>query len=213
MPNWCYSNVHFEGAISNITELAENIYKSITWMKENKYGYLNIPYFFSLKGFDVDSYTSRFIGPCRINFRGSISTDFPLKIYYYGDYACINTWFETAWYMDYDVLHLISMLYNVKFSAYSEEPNMDLFTKCSNAEINTYNYDYVIRPDYEQLENHNENNEVEFDYIIPVKDDDNSSRLVIDALGSFNIDYEKVPIEDQSDLGTNIYGVYYDSSE
>lgn len=218
MPNWCQSRVCFEGSLDNISKLAEDMYKAIKYRIDNNYHYTNIWYLLSLKDFNTEEYNKSRYGDnyfTHTNFRGSVETfdtRCPIQINYYGDYAKLHLYFETAWYMDYNVLHLICMLYNVKFSAYSEEPGMCLYNKCRNAEIDDYDYDYVIYPDCEELEEAMEKDKYfEIDYTIPVKN--GQEKYIIETLNQHNISYKTIPTDQIDDSELSIYGVYYDTSE
>jgi hypothetical protein len=100
------------------------------------------------------------------------------------------------------------MIYDVEFSAYSEEPNMGIYTKCKNGSTNTYDFDYIIRPDYEQLEEAMENDpSFEMDYDIPVKIGEPDTDKILDTLKDLNIDFDTMNIvEDPIPIP---YGVYY----
>lgn len=220
MPNWCYTTTCFKGSLENITRLADDIYKTIEWTKENNYEYCNLFHFFSLNDFDVDSYITRFKKRWdRPNFRGSIIDNYPFIIEYYGDYALLYPSFETAWWMDFNILHLISMLYNVEFSAYSEEPSMEIYTKCKNGSIDTFDYDIAICPDWEQIDDDEYYSYA--DLITSGKKDDPRVINEIKRLDDHNIDYEILDVlDDTSDpkiygtyYGPAINGVYYDTPE
>lgn len=110
--------------------------------------------------------------------------------------------------MDYNVLQVISKIYDVEYSAYSEEPGMDIHTKCKNGSINTYDFDFSISPNYEDLELAlDENPELDIDYDIPVKIGIDNIDSITKELKDNNIDYRITEIA--SIEPPDIYGVYY----
>lgn len=215
MPNWCYTPVCFKGSLENITRLAEDIHETIEWTKEKKYEYLNISHFFSLNGLNVDNYCNRYKDHYHSpNFRGSIVNGFPMKIMYHGDYALLFVDCETAWYMDFNILKLICDIYNVTFSAYSEEPNMDIFTTCTNdSSIRYYNYNKLITPDYDDLEEELDRDiYFEMDYHIPALIGDLTYTRTINELENRGIGYKVSDITPSYlEDNVNLYGVYYDT--
>lgn len=206
MPNWCYTQVCFKGKPENIMRLKENIEAADEWSHRNP-GFCNIRYFLYISGFDTMSYRMRFNSVLDSNFRGTVYGTH-LKPEECGEYLLYYPTFDTAWYMDYQLLQIISMIYDVEFSAYSEEPNMDVFVKCKNGNVDTYDFDYVIRPDYDQLEEAIEDNpDLELYYNMPVKIGEPDTDKILDILKDLNIDFETADIaEDPVPIP---YGVYY----
>lgn len=210
MPNWCYTTASFKGKPENILRLANDIYKSIEWMRNNNYSHCNIGYFFSLNGFDIKLYNKNYPKNESIQLRCSIAEDYPLRLEYYGSFAVIYPIFESAWYMDYNILHLISLIYNVEFSAYSEEPNMDLFAKCKNGFENTYDYDYVLRLDPDAVDEILEyDSNCDLDYNMAIKENDPHTKFIMNEIKENNIEYTKETIYNDH-YGSTIHGVYYD---
>lgn len=206
MPNWCYTKVCFKGKPENINKLRADISKSTEWLHRNP-SWCNIRYFLSLSNFDTLSYLNTVSNQYDYNFRGSVYDTY-LESEECGEYLLYYPSFETAWWMDFGLLQIISMIYGVEFSAYSEEPNMGYYGKCKNGSIDIFDYDYNIIPDYEQLENAIENNpELDIDYNIPVKIGEANHEDIIDELKSYNIEFDITVIEDEK--VPYIHGIYY----
>lgn len=215
MPNWCYTQVCFKGKPEDIQRLANDIRKATEFYHRNTM-YTNLRYFLRLNGFDTVSYLERFPGRSLENlfsdmyppsFRGSVFDD-NIKIENNGEYAYYRVYFEMAWNMDYHVLSVISKLYNVEFSAYSEETGMQIYHKCKNGSVDEYQYDFIVLPDYEQLEDEMER-DPKFDavYEIPVysndyRDDEDVKELIKRGISYDieNIEVVPAPI---------IFGIYY----
>ena len=202
MPNWCYTEACLKGDSSNIEKLFEDIKLAEQYEKDNKYRYVNLWHFFSLKGLNIEHYLNRYKSIwTRPNFKGSIHTGILSK----KDANTIYVYLDTAWSMNYDILRLICHLYNLTaFSAYSEEPNMDYFAKCNYNDY-TYDYDTYIYPDWEELETNNINTE---DMVLVGKLNDNEIIKTLKFLSSNNIDYTINDIYE--DDYTNLYGIYYE---
>lgn len=225
MPNWCYTDVCFRGNPENINKLYDDIHSSIIWMRENKYNYVNLFYFFSLNNFDAETYLNRYtkrlylgnsIGhhmwfPLRISFRGSF-VDYS-AITNNDDGTCtLNAVLEMAWNTDYEILHLISIMYNVKFSAYSEELGMGIHTKCRNCDLQDFNFDIVVYPDSEQAEEfmdkfHDADGEL---YPTAFKLNDPEYNNFIKFLNDTDIDYYTQDVVEINANELAVYGVYYD---
>ena len=223
MPNWCYTDVCFRGTQENINKLCDDINKSIEWMKRNKYQYVNLFYFFSSNNLNVDSYLNRYtkriyLGmpfgnhmwfPMRISFRGSFVYHGPTVNN--DDGTCtLYAVLEMAWNTDYEILKLISTMYNVEFSAYSEEPGNGIFTKCRNCNLPDFNFNIVVTPDYDQAEQAMDKNpDLEF-YQMPFKTSDPEYENFIKRLNENKVEYGTDEVEeiDANDLA--VYGVYYD---
>ena len=209
MPNWCYTQVCFKGKPENIMNLRNDI--ALANEFTHKYGsmWTNLRYFLSLKGFDDVSYYERF--PNRYyapNFRGYVY-DTRLAPEEDGNYLLYYPTFDMAWDMDYEVLQIISMLYGVEFSAYSEESGMGIRHKCRNGDIDTYDFDYSIVPDYEQLEElfEKDPNFNDIDYDNPVKQGSIGQKVILDMMKDHGIEYE---IEHIPEVNVPTpYGVYY----
>jgi hypothetical protein len=210
MPNWCYTTVCFKGKPENIKALRQDIEATTEFTHEHGGLWTNIRYLLSLKGFDTVSYYERF--PNRYtapSFRGYVY-DTPLKEADDGDYLLYYPTFEMAWDMDYEVLQIISMLYGVEFSAYSEESGMCIRHKCRNGDIEYCDFDYSIVPDYEQFESAiEENPEIESDigWDNPVKQGSTEQTAILGLLKELGINYHiehipEVPVPTP-------YGVYY----
>lgn len=207
MPNWCYSSVCFKGKTENIKRLQNDIELANEFAHRNPM-FCNIRYFLSLNGFDIVSYKERFDSHYDTNFRGSIYSNRCNPEDFNDEYSLYYPYIETAWWMDYGLLQIISLIYNVKYSCYSEEPNMCIYTKCRNSELDTYDYDYCIRPDYEQMEEAIDNNpELEINYINPVKIGEPETDALLDLLKDNNIQFEIEPITEEA--APIPYGVYY----
>lgn len=206
MPNWCYTQVCFKGKPENIMRLKKDIEEANEWSHRNP-NYCNIRYFLSLSGFDTISYQYRFNSVLDGNFRGTVY-DTHSKPEEYPNYLLYYPSFDTAWYMDYQLLQIISIIYDVEFSAFSEEPNMGIFCKCGNGNIDTYNFDYIIRPDYEQLEEAMEDDpSLDIDYDIAVKIGEPDTDKILDTLNNLGIEFDTIDItEEPIPLP---YGVYY----
>lgn len=206
MPNWCYTQVCFKGKPENIMRLKNNIELANEWSNRNS-GFCNIRYFLSLSDFDTVSYIERFSNRYDCNFRGTVY-DTALKPDECGEYLLYYPTLDTAWWIDYQLLQIISMIYDVEYSSYSEEPNMGYYSKCRNGNMDTYNFDYLIQPDYDQLEEAMDDDpQLELDYIIPVKIGEPDTDEVLDELKNRNIEFDIMSIENE--YPPNIYGVYY----
>lgn len=209
MPNWCYTQVCFKGKPDNINRLATDIEIATEFTRENGSFWCNVRYFLSLSNFDTVSYSERF-APNYYHpptFRGYVYDNPNIKQCDDGD-LCYYPYFEMAWNTDYELLELISLIYGVKYSAWSAEPGMGIYHKYRNDEtINDNNYDTVIKPDYEQLEDAYEKNpNLDIDYEIPlmIKDAQN----IIQNLrcnGITQYDFETV----KEQVPEPVYGVYY----
>lgn len=225
MPNWCCTDVCFRGAPENINKLCEDINSSIKWMIQNKYKYVNLYYFFSLNGLNVEDYLNKYtkriyLGdpfgkqlwfPLRISFRGSVIESTRPVINNQNETSTIYTTFEIAWNTDYEILSLISTFYNVEFSAYSEEPSMGIFTKCSNCNMeNDYDYDIIVSPDYEQAEEVMEKYPDLELYRTPFKLNDPEYKYFIQKLDDNKIEYSIDKIEEINSDELYVYGVYYE---
>lgn len=210
MPNWCTTSVAFKGKPENINKLHEDIQKATEWYHQNSF-FTNMRYFLSLSNFDTVSYLQRYNDRYSApNFRGSVydthwkcvqCEDSELK------YSAI---LEMAWNTDYELLILISKLYNVKFSAYSEEFGMGIFTRCSNGLVDDYDYDFIIVPDYEQFEEYQEENnyKLDIDFYNPVKNCSEEVNEIINTLRMYNINFDITPIERIYSPQLKIYGIY-----
>lgn len=213
MPNWCYTQVCFKGKPENIIRLSEDIKKSMEWYYENNYNFCNVRYLLSLSNFDTVSYLERYYPSYFAlipNFRGSaFNTNCIIEECDDGD-LLYYPYFEMAWNTDYELLQIISMNYNVEFSAYSEECGMGIRHTCRNCDMDIYNFDRVIIPNYEQLEEFNESNNysLDIDYTNAVKKGSDDEKELLYTLKSSNIEYntEIIPSADVPD----IYGIYYD---
>lgn len=211
MPNWCYAQVAFKGKTNKIKRLAKDISKAEKFNKQYGLQWMNLRYFFALNNFDTVSFAERYCMPLEgfpdfpyysCNFRANIYDAIIEKI---NGESILYTTFESAWYMDYKVLQIISMIYEVQYSAYAEEEGMGSFTKCNNG-IDTYDYDYIIRPDYDQFEKLLEDDpDTEIRYINPVKREEEDN--ILDELEEYNIPYDTQIIEEEQP--PLIYGVYY----
>lgn len=205
MPNWCYTQVCFKGKPDNIMRLKRDVELANEWSHRNP-DFCNIRYFLSLSGFDTKSYEIKIDNILNSNFRGFIY-DNALKPEECGSYILYYPTFETAWYMDNQLLQIISLIYDVEFSSYSEELNMGVFYKCRNGNVDTYDYDYLICPNYEQVEEIMEDDPLFEYYDTPVKIGEPETDKILDDLKNHNIDFETVSIpEDPVPL---IHGVYY----
>lgn len=209
MPNWCYTKVCFRGKPENITNLRNDILLAEEFNKQYGSLWCNIRYLLSLKGFDNASYYQRFPNDSAPNFRGYVH-DSILTEEKDGDYLLYYPTFEMAWDTDYEVLQIISMLYGVEFSAYSEEPGMDIRHKCRNGDIDECDFDYTIIPNYEQYENAlGQDPELDNDisYDNPVKQGSEDQKVILDILKDLGIEYrvERIP---EVPVPTP-YGVYY----
>jgi hypothetical protein len=207
MPNWAYTAVCFKGKVEDIQRLNDDIIKATEYERENNYKYINLWHFFSLSGFDVKSYLnrrhSRSLGIP--NFRGSIREP---RIEIKEDYAYLFPYIETAWDMDYNILYLIAAHYNVEFSAYSEEPSNGYYEKCRNSELDIYDYDIAISPDWEELEILEEETNIYFDPTLAGKRNEPEIIETIEYLNKNNVEHETYEIPENLD-GLNVYGVYY----
>lgn len=210
MPNWCTTSVAFKGKPENINKLREDVQKATDWYYENSF-FTSMRYFLSLSNFDTVSYVQRYRDYYSApNFRGSIyDSSFKCVECEDGELKYFAT-LEMAWNTDYEVLILISKLYDVKFSAYSEEFGMGIFTRCSNGLVDDYDYNFIIKPDYEQLEEFQEENnyKLDIDYYNPVKNCSEDVNEIIDTLRMHNIDFGIEPIERFYSPQLRIYGIY-----
>ena len=214
MPNWCYTQVCFKGKPENIKRLVKDIEAACIFHSNNR-GYCNIRYFLYLNNFDTTSYIER----CRYthiphlyncNFRGSVySADYECEDDLKDEYLYYYPTFEMAWYTDYQLLQLISMMYDVTFSAYSEEPSMEIFDKCRNDDsINEYDFDIIITPDYDQFEELLEgDNNIDFGYENAVKYGDEEFNHITNTLKKHNIEYDTITITAMP--VPTPFGVYY----
>lgn len=212
MPNWCITDVCFSGKKENIERLNNDISKTMNWNRGN--WYLNLPYFFLLNGFDVQSYTdSKDNGMLRNNnFRGTITYTNWMDCYD-DDISRISVNLETAWWFDPTVLDIISQIYDVKYSSYSEEPNMDIFHTCHNTDDKYYDYDTLVRADYEQLEEEYEKDPTFDIYYYQVGNQyDREITFSIEELEERNIKYEIEAIPDISNDPRYMHGVYYETT-
>ena len=216
MPNWSCASICFKGKPDDINRLRENVSKATDWYYKNPY-WCNLRYFFHLSGFDTVSYKERFPSHYDSNFRANIF-DSHLTTEEDDWYLLYYPSMESAWWTDYQVLQLISMLYNVEFGAYSEEPGMGIYDKCTNGDIDTCDYDYIITPDYDQFEAAIEEDPegINFDYDNPVIMGSSEEKEILDTLKDLNIEYHRKEIEDipiPTPYGVyyqHIYGVTYD---
>lgn len=215
MPNWCYTQVCFKGKPENIKRLEKDV-EAATIFHRNNRSFCNIRYFMHLNGFDTVSYAERYINKYipryyDCNFRGSVidsEEEYELKdglmVYY--------PTFEMAWYTDFQLLQLISMIYDVTFSAYSEEPGCQVYEKCKNDDsIDEYDFDCIISPDYDQFE---EALECDYDHEIEdigydnlVKEGDSDYNRIINTLKKHDIEYCIKNIECYP--APTPYGIYY----
>lgn len=215
MPNWCYTQVCFKGKPENIRRLEKDV-EAATQFHSNNRSFCNIRYFMHLNGFDTVSYAERYINKYipryyDCNFRGSVidsEEEYELEdgimVYY--------PTFEMAWYTDFQLLQLISMIYDVTFSAYSEEPGCQVYEKCKNNDsIDEYDFDCIISPDYDQFE---EALEGDYDHEIddlgydnPVKMGDDDYNRIINVLKKHDIEYDIKVIETYPPPIP--FGVYY----
>ena len=208
MPNWAYTAVCFKGKVEDIQRLNNDIVEAMNYEKEDGYKHVNLWHFFSLSGFDVESFLNRYKGKfSRPNFKGSIRQHYP-KVEIDGEYAYLYPYIETAWGMDYNILYLIASHYNVIFSAYSEEPSMEYYEKCRNSSLDTFDYDIAITPDWDQLEELDKDSDIYFDPTLAGKKTEQEIKETLDYLNKNNIDYETYDIPENNE-GLNIYGVYY----
>lgn len=222
MPNWCCTSVRFKGSKESIKRLADDFQKSMIWGDENPL-YCNLHHFFSLSGLDVKTYLNRYtkriyLGklrdenwwyPIRINFRGSVVHS---NISEDDNGTYLDASLEMAWNTDYEILHLISKIYNVEFGAYSEELGMWFFTKCRNGDINDYNFDHVIAPNYEQVEEAADYDSSYWDlsYPTPVMANSSKEQHILNKLNEADIEYTKEEVEEIDSKKLIVYGVYYD---
>lgn len=214
MPNWCFTSVLFKGKPENIKRLAHDIELATEWYHANPH-FCNVRYLLHLCDFDTVSYLQRFSNPYDTpRFRGSaFDSGWQFDECDDGDLLyCANL--EMAWYTDYDVLQIIAMNYGVEYSAHSEEPGCDIYTKCRYGDTikqhdQDYDLDFFINPDCEQLEQAQEdtNYQLDLDYENGVKAGSTEEKYVMGKINEFNMDYnlhhmEEIPVP-------LIYGVYY----
>lgn len=208
MPNWCITSVAFKGKPENIKRLSEDLEKVAQWRDANPF-YCNMRYLLYLNNFDtvsyIQRYPNRYIAP---NFRGSAYDSYRSIKCEDGDYI-LYTGLEMAWNTDYEVLQIISMLYDVEFSAFSEEPNMAIYTRCGNGLIDDFDYTHIIRPDYDQFEEFQEESDyaLDMDYINAVKNGSAEMTYIIDTLKKNGIKFTTEGV--QHVLTPKIYGIYY----
>lgn len=213
MPNWCITSVAFKGKPENIKRLYDDIQKVTEWAGDNPF-YCNMRYLLYLNNFDTVSYIQRYpdrwIAP---NFRGSA---YDYRRFPYEDLpkcedgdVVYYTTLEMAWNTDYELLQIISMIYDVEFSAFSEEPNMDIYTRCGNGLIDDFDYTHIIRPDYDQFEEFQEesNYSLDIDYINAVKNGSSEMTSIIEELKKNGIEFTTETV--QHVLTPKIYGIYY----
>lgn len=214
MPNWCYTQVCFRGKPENIERLAKDVDKATEFLRNNR-GYCNIRYFMQLNNFDTVSYRERFQNKYiphyyDCNFRGSVySANYDIEDVTEEGYISYYPTFEMAWYTDYQLLQIISMIYDVKFSAYSEETGCQIYDKCRNDEsIDEYDFDFIISPDYEQYEEALEEGiDLDMCYVNPVKDGDADMTYILKTLTSHDIKYDIQSVEALP--VPSPFGVYY----
>lgn len=221
MPNWCYTEVCFKGKPENIKRLDKDIEAATHFCHRNR-SYCNIRYFMHLNGFDTASYRERFMSKYiphyyDCNFRGSVSAYNEPDDELIDDEGYITYYatFEMAWYTDYQLLQLISMIYDVTFSAYSEEPGCQVYDKCSNDDsINEYDFNCIISPDYDQFEevlygdDIDKRRDVEdLGYDNAVKEGDSDYHRIINTLKKHDIEYE-IKVIKTYPVPTP-FGVYY----
>lgn len=209
MPNWCITEVAFKGNSDNINRLIEDISKATEWGHENP-RFCNIRHLLSLGGFDTVSYLQRY--PNYYNqprFRGNVYGEMRPIIECEDKDQLYHPVFEMAWDTDYTVLQLLSKIYGLEFSAFSEECGMDIRHKCRNGDVDFNDYDYCICPDMNNLPEGIEEDDIydKYDYSIPVK---HGSDMEKDLLEEFKFDgispiFKEIPEVDVPD----IYGVYY----
>ena len=211
MPNWCYTQTRFSGKKENIERLDRDIKRAHAFLERNGYRYCNLFYFLLLNGFDTESYAkSKDNGMIhKNNFRGFITnhcidTEDEELSYLYPE-------FETAWWMDITVLHMIANMYDLKFSSYSEEPNTDLYQTCHNTDDKYYDLDIIIRPDYEQLEAEYEKDpKFDIGYTFACNVNDPEFIQVTKELEKRSIEYEVGDVPDVSNEPWYLHGVYYE---
>ena len=209
MPNWCWTKSCFIGNKEDIERFNKDIENSIEWYGNNDYKYTNISHLLELNDFYTNQYNNSPNVEYSMNFRGSvIYNPKDAEKRDNGEYA-IYPEFETAWNTDYNVLHLLSRLYNLKFSAYSEEPSMGVYTKCRNCADTTNDYICTIIPDGDQLDEHDLLDDIP--YTIPVKLQDTETLDMIKLLNERHIDYNTYEIFEDFNK-PKLYGVYYDTS-
>ena len=210
MPNWCHAKVSFNGDPQNINKLSKDIYEAMKFLKETHYNICNIGYFLSLSGFNINEYNN-YYKDNQLMRRCFIYSDFPSVIFDYKDYAIIHAKLDSAWGTDYNILYLISAIYQVEFSAYSYELGLGLFDKCRNGNEDTYDYDKVLLLDCdavnEEIEKHGN---TELDYSIPVKSYEQYTEDLLNTLDEKEIEYTEQNISDCSKVGSGLHGIYYD---
>lgn len=208
MPNWCITDATFKGKRENIHRLDADMKRARQWTIENP-GYCNVSYFLSLSGFDTVNYVNRYNDSILASpsFRGKVvySTIEDVD----DDESTLLASFEMAWYTHYELIKIISQNYNVGACAYSEEPSFDIFTSYSDGDLN-YDYDIVVRPDYDQAEEYMKNNPGTDVYYIPYSKYDTEYNEYIDFLNKNNIDYDVIDIEKFTPNDIQLYGVYYE---
>ena len=212
MPNWCYTEICFTGEPYNIYKLKRDIDESIQWGLLNP-RYCSLIYFLSIRGFDSAMYNEQHKRIDNIMTRGyfintSISFEYPGNMIKPKLYATM----DTAWYIDYKLLQLISILYDVKFSSYSSEPNMWDFSTCKNDDNNEFDYDYILGLEPETDDDFRKIEDLELDYDInyemPFKDGDPNAEKIAKILDDNNISYTNDDIARRNP--EPIYGMYYD---
>lgn len=214
MPNWCITSVLFKGKPENIKRLANDIGLAIEWHHNNPF-FCNVRYLLHLINFDTVSYLQRWSNPYDApRFRGSVfDSEWRFDECEDGDLLyCVNL--EMAWYTDYDALQIIAMNYGVEYSAHSEEPNCEVYTKCRYGQTipkydQDYDLDFFICPNYEQYEQVQEecDYQLELDYENGVKVGSNEEKVIMNTIQELGIEYYKNSIEEIP--VPQIYGVYY----
>lgn len=206
MPNWCYTQACFTGEPYNIYKLKKDIDEAMMWRATNKY-YCNFRYFFNINGFNIDLYKRQYDYDLLTRgyfINASLSFEYPGNMVKPRLYVTM----DTAWDMDYRVLQLISIIYDVKFSAYSEEPMMGVYTKCRNSNDDNYDYDFTINVYSDSDEVIEKMDDLELDYYTPFKNGNPESERLIKTLKENGIQYRIENVEGyQCPL---ISGIYYD---
>ena len=205
MPNWCYTQICFKGKEEDIQRLHNDIQKCLQFDKRNPW-HCNLYYFYALNGIECTSYANKSDGYNGM-FRG----------YFYDSYiedgdnsTHLYATLDTAWSIDYEIIFLICKMYNVEFSAYSEEPNMDIFMTCHNTKRPYYDYDTLIRPDYDQFDEAIEKEpNFDLDWYRAGNRNDTWLQDYIDELKFRNIEYSIESIYEANYDDFPIQGVYY----
>lgn len=207
MANSCFTSVCFSGDPYNIYKLSKDIQETLEWSSIN-YSYWNINYFFNINGVDLFRYNKSHDHRDHISVRSSI-VNFKLLFEYPGSMNMPKLYvgIDSAWDIDYGILSLISMIYNLEFSAYSEEPNLDVFEKCRNGKDTYFDYDYAIRIDIENDKDFYRIDDIGLGYINPCKSGDEEASI-IKQLKDNNFNYEKEMVTEIDP--PLLYGIYYD---